>query len=76
MTMKVVVRNNKRERPSGRSELEIDVGGLTEWEAEDFVEEVKRRVSLKKPRRSCSTDDYREKRRERRVTIDVNVHHV
>lgn len=74
--MKIYVRNKKRDRDryDSHAELEVDVGGLTEDEAEDFVDDVKRRVKLvfrdsegrySSPRRRCRESDRR--------TIDLNI---
>lgn len=70
MSLKLYIRNKRQQREDcSRGELEIDVGGLTKYEAEDFVDEVKRRVRIKKrpsrPPRGGGTG--------RRQTIDVNI---
>lgn len=66
--MKIYVKNKKREREiPGRGEIEIDVGGLTKFEADEFVDEVKRRVKIK------SLPQKREQDRSDRRTIDVNI---
>lgn len=72
MTMKIVVRNSKKERHAGRGELEIDVGGLTEYEAEDFVDEVKRRVKIRSRSDRRSTCEGKRGGPQRQV-IDVNI---
>ncbi len=64
--MKLYVKNRKKNKANTRGELVIDVGGLTEWEAEEFIEQVQRRVTIKTSRNDpARIGDKR--------SIDVNI---
>lgn len=71
------IRVSSRKEKVSRDELLVDVSGLTEYEAQDFVDEVKRRVTIKSCRKKVRTDPCGELPRGRgtgrRQVIDVNI---